>query len=183
MERKLASIKRITEIKPIEGADAIECAIVGGGCVKEKSCDGLTSTTGLPFKARASKSRGTCKQCGGKVTKSGAELCAPCRYKSKRIHDDKGDAQRLHQLKRKYGMTLEEFDGWWIVFKGKCGVCGCGMRMPLKQRGQPLDVVAIDHDHKTGLVRGLLCNACNKGIGLFKDNPELLRSAAKWVTI
>jgi hypothetical protein len=83
--------------------------------------------------------------------------------------------------KKKYNLEVGEFDGLWIVFRGKCGICNRDMKMPAKGQGQQLDVVAIDHDHATGLVRGLLCNACNKGIGLFNDNPELLRSAAKWV--
>lgn len=41
--------------------------------------------------------------------------------------------------------------------------------------------LATDHCHKTGKVRGLLCGACNRGIGLFRDNPKLLRIAAKYL--
>lgn len=53
--------------------------------------------------------------------------------------------------------------------------------MPELKRGQALDVVAIDHCHKTGKVRGLLCNSCNKGLGFFNDNKELLKNAIKWI--
>ena len=74
-----------------------------------------------------------------------------------------------------------DFEALWIAQLGKCGICGNQLRPPLPQRGQPLDVVAIDHDHKTGNVRGLLCNACNKAIGLFNEDPNLLEKARNYL--
>jgi hypothetical protein len=78
-------------------------------------------------------------------------------------------------------MTLEEFDAYWIVFRGKCGICGNDLKLPEKRRGQSLEVVAVDHNHSTGKVRGLLCNRCNKGLGFFKDSSELLNSAIRYL--
>ena len=83
--------------------------------------------------------------------------------------------------KKKYDIDEDQFDLLWAVFKGKCGICNNDLIMPVLSRGQPLNAVAIDHSHITGNLRGLLCNGCNKGLGLFKDNPEYLKSAAKWV--
>lgn len=52
---------------------------------------------------------------------------------------------------------------------GVCVICGVG------------GPVVIDHDHKTGLVRGALCTNCNLGLGHFKDDPELLEFAALYL--
>lgn len=51
----------------------------------------------------------------------------------------------------------------------ECVICGSD---------EPL---VVDHDHKTGQVRGMLCNHCNRGLGHFRDDPELLEFAAQYV--
>ena len=53
--------------------------------------------------------------------------------------------------------------------------------MPTNTRGQGLSVVAVDHDHKTGNVRGLLCNKCNKGLGFFEDDINILKKAVEYL--
>jgi len=70
-------------------------------------------------------------------------------------------------VKRKYGITLEEYDT--IIARG-CAICGNhGPRM------------ALDHDHANGRIRDALCVSCNNGLGRFKDDPELLRTAADYL--
>ena len=56
-----------------------------------------------------------------------------------------------------------------------------GVRLVLQRKGQSLEAAVIDHDHNTGQIRGLLCGGCNKGIGLLKEDPEILRRATEWV--
>lgn len=90
-------------------------------------------------------------------------------------------AQRNHHLTKKYGMDIDEFEAWWIVFKGKCGICNIVMTRPEKSRGQIMTCVSVDHCHKTGKVRGLLCSGCNKGLGMMKDNIDILKNAIKWL--
>jgi hypothetical protein len=55
------------------------------------------------------------------------------------------------------------------------------MKMPSSTRGQDLDTVAVDHCHTTGKIRGLLCNGCNKGLGLFLDSTKLLQNAKEYL--
>jgi len=59
-------------------------------------------------------------------------------------------------FKKRYGITLEDYNELLIKQKGRCAICGS---LPKHRR---LD---IDHDHKTGQIRGLLCNRCNQGLG------------------
>lgn len=70
-------------------------------------------------------------------------------------------------LKKKYGLTLDDFNE---LIKDGCRICS-----------SHYDLV-VDHDHDTGEVRGALCRHCNSGLGMFKDNPELLTKAAEYLT-
>jgi hypothetical protein len=60
---------------------------------------------------------------------------------------------------------------------GGCAICG---RTPDDAPGR-WSRLNIDHDHKTGKVRGVLCHGCNSGIGHLQDDPALLRRAAEYV--
>lgn len=80
------------------------------------------------------------------------------------------DRGRPSALRRHYGITVEQYDSLLLNQDGRCAICG----KTVEENGQRLHV---DHDHETGRVRGLLCNACNPGIGFFKHNPDLLKKA------
>jgi hypothetical protein len=75
------------------------------------------------------------------------------------------------KLRHNYGITLDTFEKMIETCLNKCQICGDSFK------SRP----PIDHDHKTGEVRGLLCKRCNVGIGMFLDNPELLKSAIKYL--
>lgn len=80
---------------------------------------------------------------------------------------------RASYIKRKYGMTLEEWDA---LFEEQCG--GCAI---CKQPLEAVKKLVIDHCHNSSKVRGLLCSNCNTGLGLFKDNPESLQAAIEYL--
>lgn len=63
---------------------------------------------------------------------------------------------------------------------GTCAICKKCENSTDKASGKTKDL-AIDHDHKTGKIRDLLCSSCNRGLGLFKDDPELLNKARNYL--
>jgi Recombination endonuclease VII len=76
------------------------------------------------------------------------------------------EAQRAATIKYKYGITLDEYDAMVKRQGGLCAVC----KRPPSGRNKHL---SVDHCHKTGAVRGLLCYKCNTAAGLLGDDPEL----------
>jgi Recombination endonuclease VII len=76
-------------------------------------------------------------------------------------------------LKKKYGLTQEGWDKAFALQNGECAICGTSDF----SKHPP----ATDHDHITGRFRGILCSACNKGLGSFKDSPEILIKAAEYL--
>jgi DNA-directed RNA polymerase subunit RPC12/RpoP len=79
---------------------------------------------------------------------------------------------REYKLK-KYGLTLSEFNAILLQQGYKCAICG----KPLENRKQ----AHIDHNHKTGKVRGILCNQCNLLLGYAFDDPDILQNAQDYI--
>lgn len=74
---------------------------------------------------------------------------------------------RKAQLKRKYGMTLEQYQALFELQEGCCALCGVAAEtLPEQSR-----VLHVDHDHKTGKIRGLLCRWCNTMLGRVEAHP------------
>ena len=74
---------------------------------------------------------------------------------------------------RKYGLSVEQYDR---ILEAQGGVCAICLKAPKKQR------LNVDHDHKTGVVRGLLCFRCNYGIGWFQDDAQRLGRMASYLS-
>ncbi len=74
-------------------------------------------------------------------------------------------------LKYKYGLTGEQYYAMAEAQNHVCKIC----KEPAETK------LFVDHDHKTGKVRGLLCQFCNFGLGSFLDNPELLENAKQYL--
>ena len=80
-------------------------------------------------------------------------------------------------LKKRYGITANQYDQMVIDQDNGCAICGS---KEVGGRGEGTRL-AVDHDHKTGKVRGLLCTNCNNGLGRFKDDPDLLTKASEYL--
>lgn len=85
--------------------------------------------------------------------------------------------QRAAHLRRKYGMTAEELDLLIAMHDNGCAICGAKFTDAPRGDG----AMAVDHDHSTNRVRGLLCFKCNAGIGYFGDSPDVLVKAADYL--
>lgn len=79
-------------------------------------------------------------------------------------------AKRGCHFKHRYGITLDQYDQMAIEQQYKCKICD---KKP--------ELLHVDHCHKTGKVRGLLCNGCNRGLGFFNENAEALIKAAEYL--
>ena len=84
------------------------------------------------------------------------------------------EARIRRDLKNFYGITLEQYNQMVIDQGGKCPLC-------TRHQDELTRRLVVDHCHETGRVRGLLCNECNKGIGLLKDNPSIMERAIRYV--
>jgi len=73
-----------------------------------------------------------------------------------------------------YGITLDDYNKMFAEQEGKCSICGTHVC----STGRAL---AVDHDHETGKVRGLLCANCNTALGKFNDDVELLKKAIDYL--
>lgn len=82
--------------------------------------------------------------------------------------------QRAATLHTRYGITIAEYDQLLVLQERVCAIC----KKPCSS-GKRL---AVDHDHKSGKTRGLLCRKCNRGVGLFDDNLELMQKAMDYLT-
>ena len=83
--------------------------------------------------------------------------------------------RRDYDWQYKYGISPEQYLEMWEAQGGKCKICG--KELP------DGEYLCIDHDKKTGEVRGLLCKECNWGLGNFKDNPKSLEKAIEYLEV
>jgi hypothetical protein len=107
----------------------------------------------------------------------GRKYCRTCRNEADRATGR--EAMRRHRLRTKFGITEEQLES---IREAQGGVCAICERPETMRRNGRLLALSIDHDHYTGQVRGLLCSACNTGIGKLQDSPALLRRALEYLS-
>lgn len=87
-------------------------------------------------------------------------------------------ARRARQstlLKSTYGITIDEYDAMLLAQGNRCKICRVVFDSAVSRNR-----ACVDHCHRTGTVRGLLCGHCNTGIGYFDERPEVLEAAAEY---
>ena len=131
----------------------------------------------------------SCKCCGGPKTwsKSGKTLsCRPCQ----KAHEERWRKENPGLLRNRlreqhwkdYGavnpdgspVTVKDYDNLLAYQDNGCAICGV-------HEDDTKTNLHLDHDHETGLVRGLLCGPCNRAIGLFKDQTDVILKASAYL--
>ncbi|MBB4744479.1 hypothetical protein BJY16_007938 [Actinoplanes octamycinicus] len=96
--------------------------------------------------------------------------CKPCHnMRGKETRQRLYGGSREYHLRRRYGIGQAEFDALLADQGGVCAICGAP------------DPQHVDHDHRTGRVRGILCFNCNGGLGQFRDDPVFLANAITYL--
>jgi hypothetical protein len=119
---------------------------------------------------------------GGSLTSGNTQSCGCYSADNARdrwlIHGESSKDNYIYHrekhLQRKYGLSYDEYLAMIDAQDGKCAICSY-------EFGQKQGDAHVDHDHKTGEVRGILCNICNRGLGYFKDNEQSLINAANYI--
>ena len=89
------------------------------------------------------------------------------RASSKAFHLKNGRKMRGNLLRYRFGISVEDYEAKIAGQDGRCAICG----------DQPSRRLAVDHCHKSGTIRGLLCTACNTALGSFKDDTARMERA------
>ena len=112
--------------------------------------------------------------------------CRECEYNYRALRKSKDKQKQLNwyaenkehaknkNLIRRYGITLEDYNKIFAKQNGKCKICDI-------HQSEFKIALSVDHCHKTGNIRGLLCRDCNTSLGKFKDDPDVLRTAADYL--
>lgn len=106
----------------------------------------------------------SCKDCGStsRALKAPGPRCATCHRARKKAQKE---ASWARGIKERYGITPEQY---WALYEAQGGACQLCRRATGKVKR-----LAVDHDHETGYVRGLLCGPCNKLLGHMRDDAAM----------
>lgn len=104
------------------------------------------------------------------------KICKHNRYMNPTL--EKNHANRATNIRAKYNLSWEQYTDTFAEQNGKCAICNTNMYLNAKDRNK---TACIDHKHETGKVRGLLCGKCNRGLGNFEDDKELLQNAITYL--
>jgi hypothetical protein len=115
-----------------------------------------------------------------RITKTDKQRRQSALRSYKKYHQsEKGQASyRARILRNRFGLSSEAYEAILSGQDYKCAICG--NKESAVMYGKTIHL-SVDHCHKTGKIRGLLCLKCNTAIGKLDDDPKLLRKAARYL--
>lgn len=151
-----------------EKGQCIHCpdtAVVG-----KTQCPSCAAKGNARCKARVIKAatEGRCTRCFVAAPRVGKKTCQSCQNRLSTYE------KNLRKRCLEHGITPEQYNVFLTAQEDKCAICF----LPRDGRWKILN---IDHDHSTGIVRGLLCTKCNRGLGFFNDDAPRLISAGAYI--
>lgn len=158
------------------------------GCKQVKSPEEFHTNN-----SKKSKKEARCKPCVSILTRA-RYAADPGKYKAQRKKYRDADPEKIKAQKKAsqirnpetgrarsrrhlYGLTSNHFQALLLKQKNSCVICG----FVFSSDAGRSKAASVDHDHATGRIRGLLCAACNHGLGKFKDSSTILRAAADYL--
>jgi hypothetical protein len=112
-----------------------------------------------------------CKRCTSTIRFKSDGRCVRCLRQWRRENEPRYYKKYGSSLFRKLGLTVADY---YVLCEGqdwRCLICG----------EIPVNLLHVDHCHETNKIRGLLCGACNVGLGHFRDSPERLKNAIAYL--
>jgi len=168
--------KRCTKcgaVRDLDGFYADAGGVLGRVSACKECCKKTARACSLKILASRAETAAVRECAGCKVVKPAAEF-SPSKYAKSGLQSYcktcRRPRRRWWQLKQAYGIDRTAYERMLAAQGGLCAIC-------LDAPGAtPKGVLFVDHCHKTGKVRGLLCESCNLGIGKLKDNPEVYKA-------
>lgn len=134
-----------------------------------KTCD--TTKPLSEFGLQRGKPRHICKECRKLESKKWYE---ENKDRKKELSKQYKHIKKDKDLQSTYGISLEDYNKMLAKQNCSCKICGVSQES-LKR------ALCVDHCHTTGKVRGLLCDTCNRSLGLLKDSVDILKRAIKYL--
>lgn len=122
-----------------------------------------------------------CKQKHKDRAESKGYLCKECNaLRAKKWNKENSHTMRNRYIKKTYGLSFEDYQDMFNRQNGKCYICKREEVIKEAKTGK-VRFLAVDHCHRTGKVRALLCTSCNTTLGKFEDNIHLLKEMINYL--
>ena len=114
------------------------------------------------------------KKTGDRRLRKYSSICKLCNKDRWKKYIRSPKESKEYKLKYFFNLSYNDWELLKIKQNNSCAICN-------KSQDTLTKTMAVDHDHNTGKIRGLLCDSCNLGLGKFQDNIEILENALKYM--